>query len=177
MDSTAARGFNIKGAGATARRRCSQRRGLTRRRRRVRQNKLLLKEHVHADQRRAQGDHEEHGGGAPQNDGSDTKQPTAFKVQRGLSADVSWQSFNEDTQLAAGDDGKSLKVWRTKYKEHDAVLGEAVTSGRHEWTVRAPNPSTSYAGVAGDDEIYPAARRRGPCTCTMASFALAWRQR
>ena len=48
-----------------------------------------------------------------ENDGSDTKQPTAFKVQRGLSADVSWQSFNEDTQLAAGDDGKSLKVWRT----------------------------------------------------------------
>ena len=95
-----------------------------------------------------------------ENDGSDTKQPTAFKVQRGLSADVSWQSFNEDTQLAAGDDGKSLKVWRTKYKEHDAVLGEAITSGRYEWTVRAPNGNVNnYAGVAAencDKKIYPA---------------------
>ena len=92
-------------------------------------------------------------------DGSD-KSPAPPKVQRGQPASIAWQSFNVDMQLVPGDDGTTLKIWRTKYKEHDAILGEAITSGRHEWTVRAPNGNANnYCGVAVencDKRIYPA---------------------
>ena len=81
-------------------------------------------------------------------------------VKRGSPIDITWESFSMSVKMAAGADGRSLTFQRTKYADHDAALGQAISSGRHEWTVRAPNGNANnYCGVAVencDKRIYPA---------------------
>jgi hypothetical protein len=59
-----------------------------------------------------------------------------------------------------GSDGEST-FRRTKAALHDAALGQELKSGRHEWTVTAPNNSSNiFAGVAlstTDCRTYPCA--------------------
>ena len=75
--------------------------------------------------------------------------------------DIAWQGFSLNLRMAPGEDGKSLTFRRTKYAEHDAAIGQAITSGKHEWTVTAPNGNANnFVGVATeavDKRTYPAA--------------------
>ena len=73
-------------------------------------------------------------------------------VIRGLPIDITWETFNVNHQMTASDDG-SLTFKRSKYAGQDAAIGtEAISSGRHEWTVTAPNVhANSYVGVARGD--------------------------
>lgn len=82
-------------------------------------------------------------------------------VPRGVAVDVAWQTFNPNMQMTPSADGKGLTFSRIKYFEYDAALGQAIESGRHEWTVTAPHSNANnYVGVASeacDQRTYPAA--------------------
>ena len=89
-----------------------------------------------------------------------TKSPNPTVV-RGSQLDITWQTFNPNLRVEAGSAGGSLAFRRTKYGEHDVALGQAITSGCHEWTVVSPNGNANnFVGVSSsacDKRIYPAA--------------------
>jgi hypothetical protein len=78
-----------------------------------------------------------------------------------LTGDVTWEAFHPNLVMTAGADGRSLMLSRTKYSEHDAALGQAITTGCLQWTVRTPNSNANtYVGVASarcEKRTYPAA--------------------
>ena len=80
---------------------------------------------------------------------------------RSVALDIAWQSFSLNVRMAPAEDGRCLTFRRTKYAEHDAAIGQAIESGRHEWTVTAPNGNANnFVGVATeacDKRTYPAA--------------------
>ena len=81
---------------------------------------------------------------------------------------IAWQASDPAVDVAADANGSSLTFRRTKYADHDAVLGQAIFSGTFEWTVSAPNSNANkYAGVAAawcDTRTYPDA------TCAWAVY-------
>lgn len=84
----------------------------------------------------------------------------AAVVPRGSPADVQWQAYHPNL-LLSGTDGKLVTFRRTKQSDFDVALGQAISSGRFEWTVVAPNDgANNYCGVARascDKRIYPTA--------------------
>ena len=72
---------------------------------------------------------------------------------------ITWETFDTNLSMSASDDA-SVVLQRTTYKEHDAALGQELTSGRHEWTLTTVNDNANmYIGVATsqcDKRIYPA---------------------
>lgn len=74
-------------------------------------------------------------------------------------AGIKWECFNPNMTMTAGADG-AYSFQRTKMGEHDVALGQAITSGIHEWIVVAPNWNVNqYVGVAlaeVDSRMFPA---------------------
>lgn len=82
-------------------------------------------------------------------DASDATQPE----------DIEWKPFDGNMVMSTRPDGV-VAFERTILKEHDVALGQAFTTGVHEWIVTAPNwHPNNYVGVASryvDKRIYPA---------------------
>ena len=85
----------------------------------------------------------------PQGDGSE---PQAVPA-------IDWQPSGPNMVMSDGADGLTFR--RAKYGGHDVALGQAIESGRHVWTVTAPNNNANnFIGVATKDcdkLTYPAA--------------------
>ena len=81
-------------------------------------------------------------------------------VPRGIVGEITWESFSQTVQIASERSCQMLTFRRTKYAEHDAIIGNAIEKGIHEWTVCAPNSNANnFVGVstaACDKRIYPA---------------------
>lgn len=80
-------------------------------------------------------------------------------VKRGQTTPITWQTFDVNLVKTVQGSG-AVSFQRTKFGEHDAALGQAITSGCHEWVVMAANwTPNQYVGVASkyvDKRMYPA---------------------
>ena len=71
---------------------------------------------------------------------------------------IQWNTYDANLTMTVA--GGETTFQRTAYKEYDAALGQALTSGMHVWTVQSPNwTPNQYVGVSSkyvDKRTYPA---------------------
>lgn len=72
---------------------------------------------------------------------------------------IFWESFDTNLVISDRNDGTAT-LRRTAYAEHDAAIGQEITTGKHTFTVTTPNSNANmYVGVCVvdvDKRMYPA---------------------